>query len=190
MLSKRGIPASVQTPSAAQLSALVQSGRRPVIIGMKMSLVPAAYRGHPFLGVHAVVVRYNATVKGVPGKIIMDPNFDYGHTLDGTNGFRWYPDSIVDQARSGPGTNRAAVVPTNLKVVPTVKYRATGPGVNIRKGPGTNFAVMGQGPVTLPFSRTVTGGTYTVNGRTSNQWDEVRYKSMPCYIATLLTVPA
>lgn len=115
MLTRRGVSATVQQPTAVQLTALVANGDRPVIIGMLMSVVPAAIRGHSFPGVHAVVVRQNAVVNGVPGKLIMDPNFGYGQTVDTTNGARFYPDSVVEAARSGAGANRNAVVPTNPK---------------------------------------------------------------------------
>jgi len=187
MLIKRGVPAHTGQPSAAELTSLVSSGRRPVVIGMLMARVPAAYRGHGFLGVHGVAVRGNQTVAGVKGKIIMDPNFGYGHTPDPTGGKRWYPDSVVDYARSGAGANRNAVIPNAAKSVSAVATRSFGAGVNIRKGPGTTFGVLGTGPATLPYSRTITGASYTIGGTTSNKWDELRYQNAPSYVATLLT---
>lgn len=115
MLNRRGVPAAVGQPSGAELTALVASGRRPVTIGMLMSSVPATIRGHPFTGIHAVVARQNAVVNGVPGKLIMDPNFGYGHTVDPTNGARFYPDTVVEAARIGAG--RHAIIPSAPKEV-------------------------------------------------------------------------
>lgn len=115
MLAKRGVPCHVEQPSMAQLKAHLNT--RPVVIGMLMSSIPAAVRGHSFLGVHAVVGRKNAVVNGVSGIMVMDPNFGYGHTPDATNGNRFYPDSYVLNARLVNGIWRRTVVPNSAKAV-------------------------------------------------------------------------
>src|SRR6188768_2941968 len=48
MLAKRGVPNTVrQIDSIAELHSLVDTGRRPVLIGILMSRVPSNYRDHP-----------------------------------------------------------------------------------------------------------------------------------------------
>lgn len=111
MLAKRGVPCANRAVTLAELKKTIGGGLRPVVIGMLMSRVPAAIRGHSFTGVHAVVARQNAVVSGQTGVLIMDPNFGYGHSVDSTNGARFYPDSIVAGAMAG----YTAVVPNSEK---------------------------------------------------------------------------
>jgi len=113
MLARRGVPNTVQAQSVAAVKQWIASGRRPVLLGLRMSVVPAAVRGHSFTGIHAVAARENAMVAGQSGVFIMDPNFGYGQTVDVQNGARFYPDSVLAAAMTG----LTAVVPNAEKVV-------------------------------------------------------------------------
>lgn len=178
MLTARGVPASVKSPTAAELSALVAT--RPVIVGMLMGLVPAAIRGHSFLGVHAVAVRGNKTVNGVKGKVVMDPNFDYGHTPDATNGFRFYPDSVVEAARSGTRYRRC-VVPDKPKALRIFAVIPAG-GLIYNAPILAQAHVVATGPATLPYTGNTEGDDYTYPGGVSTKWAKVNRNGGNAYV--------
>lgn len=160
MLTKLGVPATVQRPTMAQLTDLVKDGNRPVVIGMMMSIIPAAIRGHSFGGLHAVVVRQNVVGTGAyagqPGKLIMDPNFDYGMTADPFNGSRFYPDSVIQAARTFELGLRSAVVPTSPKVgagggsnLPIIEgLQGLPDGASVQIVPGKQYQFFWFDPVT------------------------------------------
>jgi len=136
MLGKRGVPATVRTiNSVAELHGLVDSGRRPVIVGIEMSRVPAGIRGHSFTGWHAVVVISGAFQNGARGFWINDPNFAAGSPYSR----RFYSDSLMQIAWAN-NTPRNCVVPNAAKPTATLtkrycKFNDGVNGVNIRTSP-------------------------------------------------------
>lgn len=137
MLTKRGVPNTArQIDGVAQLHGLVDSGRRPTLIGIEMSRVPASVRGHSFTGWHAVVAIAGATVGGVRGFWVMDPNFPAG----ASESRRFYSDAVMQSAWAN-NTPRWCVVPNDAKPTaapPKVYYcrfNAGVNGVNIRRAP-------------------------------------------------------
>lgn len=122
MLIHRGVPATVvQIDSLAELHSLVDSGRRPIILGIQMSRVPSNYRDHPFLGWHAVAVMAGADNNGVHGFWVNDPNFSPagGIRPDPDRGMKWYPDWVIQNAVIA-NSPRWAVVPNAAKPLPVV----------------------------------------------------------------------
>jgi hypothetical protein len=121
--SLRGLPSYRARLTIAQLTSLVSSGRRPVLVGLWMGRIPYAQRGYSFTGMHGVAVLANQTRNGVPGKIYMDPNFNpWGGRPDPYNGKRWLSDSLISYAmheRVDPSRVSYSVVPTNAKVIST-----------------------------------------------------------------------
>jgi len=138
MLIKRGVPASVRSiSSTAELHGLVDSGRRPVLIGVLMGRVPERYRDHPFMGWHAFTVMSGAWLNGERGFWVSDPNFSPsgGIRPDPDRGQKFYPDWVMQYAYIN-NSPRWAVVPNSLKAVPTTtlkgRGRVYGPNCNIR----------------------------------------------------------
>jgi len=141
MLTKRGVPASVkEINSVAELHALVDSGRRPVVIGVQMSRVPAWCRDHPFLGWHAVTILGRAVMSdGSVGFWVNDPNFSPagGIRPDPDRGRKFYPDWVISSAFIA-NSPRFSVVPTYAKKLPAPstgikgRGRVAGPDCNIR----------------------------------------------------------
>ncbi len=138
MLIKRGVPASVrEIASVAELHGLVDSGRRPIVIGVLMSRVPEVYRDHPFLGWHALCVMKGGYLNGVRGFWINDPNFSPagGIRPDADRGRKWYPDWVIQSAYID-NSPRYSVIPDSLKPVPVETFkgrgRVAGPNCNIR----------------------------------------------------------
>lgn len=138
MLIKRGVPATARSiDGIAQLHGLVDSGRRPTLIGIEMIRVPPAIRGHSFTGWHAVVVVSGAYQNGVRGFWINDPNFPAGSPSTR----RFYSDSIMQSAWAN-NTPRWCVVPDSAKPTadaPTgyVTFNKGVDGVRIRRGPNS-----------------------------------------------------
>lgn len=137
MLIRGGVGASVRTLNGlTELHSLVDSNRRPLILGIQMSRVPANFRDHSFLGWHAVVVMSGGWRDGTHGFWVNDPNFAPGQDPDG--GMKWYPDWVMQQAWAN-NSPRYAVVPTNPKPLPVTaptsskgRGRIAGPDCNIR----------------------------------------------------------
>lgn len=153
MLIARGVPSAFkQIDTLAEMHQLVDSGRRPIIVGILMSRVPSNYRDHPFLGWHAVTVMSGATNNGVRGFWVNDPNFSPagGIRPDPDRGQKWYPDWVM-QAAFMNNSPRWSVIPNSpkpLPVAPTQTYKGrahvktppAGGVINIRSGPTTNAA--------------------------------------------------
>ncbi len=151
MLIKRGVPSTVvQIDSLAELHSITDSGRRPMILGIQMSRVPANYRDHPFLGWHAVTIISGATNNGVRGFWINDPNFSPigGIRPDPDRGMKWYPDWVMQSAVIN-NTQRWGVAPNSAKALPTttvskgranVKTPPSGQVINIRTSASTATA--------------------------------------------------
>lgn len=121
MLGKRGVPNLVmRIDSLTALKQIVASGRRPVVIGVYMARVPAAYRDHPFLGWHAITVMGTGSVNGIGGFWVNDPNFSPagGIRPDPDRGRKFYPDWVMQNAFIN-NSPRWAVVPKAAKVVAT-----------------------------------------------------------------------
>lgn len=141
MAIRRGVPATVRwIDTLAELHGLVDSGRRPTLIGIEMIRVPSAVRGHPFTGWHALLVLGRAYVNGVDGFWVTDPNFSPpgGIRPDPQKGTRFYSDAVMQYAFIG-GSSRYAVVPDSLKAITSitqyVKFNSGVNGVNLRTAP-------------------------------------------------------
>lgn len=154
MAIARGVPATVRViESLAELHGLVDSGRRPTLIGVQMSRVPSGVRGHPFEGWHALLVLGRAVVNNANGFWITDPNFSPpgGIRPDPAHGSRFYSDGIIQWAYIA-NSPRYAVVPNSLKPIAYtaryVRFNAGVNGVNIRSAPDGRkdnvFAVAGS----------------------------------------------
>jgi len=138
MLNARGVPSTVkQLNTLAEMHSLVDSGRRPIIVGIQMSRVPSNYRDHPFLGWHAVVVMSGATNNGVRGFWVNDPNFSPagGIRPDPDRGMKWYPDWVM-QAAFLNNTPRWTVVPNAAKPLPVAPSIGNGRGHVLTPPPG------------------------------------------------------
>jgi len=164
MLTKRGVPASVrQIQSLDEMHGLVDSGKRPIVVGIEMSRVDPIVRGHNFTGWHAVVILGPAFVNGMKGVYINDPNFAVsGWGSDPTRGRRFYSDAVLQGAWIH-NTPRYCVVPDKAKYVPPVqapdltagvemailtnitipgdtgRLFSVRAGVTLRKGPGATY---------------------------------------------------
>lgn len=142
MLIKRGVSAQVLSiDSLASLHAIVDSGRRPILMGIQMSRVPASVRDHSFTGWHAVTIMSGGYNNGVRGFWVNDPNFSPpgGIRPDPDRGLKWYSDSVMQYAVIA-NTQRFAVVPNAAKPLPAtlkgrgyVKTPAAGNVINIRR---------------------------------------------------------
>jgi hypothetical protein len=126
MLERQGVACYPSQPSVGTMKTLVSTGRRPIIVGLWMAKVPASVRDHPFLGMHAVVILANATVNGVSGFRVMDPNFSRVIRPDPDGGHKFYPDWVVAAAfvEASTGGRSWALVPATPKLV-TVPDTAT-----------------------------------------------------------------
>lgn len=114
-LAKGGVPNVIDRPSVSSIRSRVSTGRWPVIVGLKMSLVPESVAGHPFRGNHAVIIRAAVTRNGVRGFYVLDPNFNRTHRIDPTGGRRFYSEEIIQRAYYNAGL--WALVPTKAKLV-------------------------------------------------------------------------
>lgn len=136
MLEARGVPASVrEITSTAELHGLVDSGRRPIVIGVEMSRVPLVFRDHGFLGWHALALMGRAVIDGTVGFWVNDPNFSPpgGIRPDPDRGMKFYPDWVIASAYIS-NSPRFAIVPDAAKPLPVTKGRGriAGPDCNIR----------------------------------------------------------
>ena len=141
MLEARGVPASVrEITSTAEMHGLVDSGRRPIVIGVEMSRVPDVFRDHPFLGWHAITLMGRAVVDGTVGFWVNDPNFSPpgGIRPDPDRGMKFYPDWVIASAYIS-NSPRFAIVPDSAKPLPVTKGRGriAGPDCNIRSSMST-----------------------------------------------------
>lgn len=176
MLRARGVACEVYgIPSVTALHALVDNGRRPVLLGMNYALIVNEVAGHGFNDWHAVAVLTGAWVNGVRGFIVNDPNFSPpgGPRPDSHKGKRFYPDSVMARGLSDPDINWA-VVPIDPKPAPkpppppalteaqemailsNVRITSDRPfkckaGVTLRKGPGTSYPVHWRTPSEQEF---------------------------------------
>lgn len=118
MLEKYGVSCDIASLTLAQVKSAISSGRRPILVGMLMSRVPASMRDHPFLGAHAVVLLANQTRNGVSGILVMDPNFSpRTGRLDPDKGVKFYTDAVVSYAMASTATQRWCVVPRAAKKI-------------------------------------------------------------------------
>jgi hypothetical protein len=159
MLRKLGVPCSVvEFRTTSQLHEIVDSARRPVLLGLHFSHVDNATSGYSkkFDGWHAIKVRAGATRNGVRGFLVNDPNFWPG-SADATGGMRFYSDTAVQRALDGPGRIARGVAPDAAKPHPmSTEEREMAilsrievemnprdfpvrKGVNLYKGPGFNY---------------------------------------------------
>jgi hypothetical protein len=155
MLRRWGVECAVaRFRNTDQLHAIVDSGRRPVLLALKFSTVPKDVAGHAFRDWHAIKVRSGVTKSGRRGFLVNDPNFWPGRP-DPDKGLRFYSDAVVQKAIDAvDGT--VGVVPLAAKPDPTFtetdemtvlsrikpvapRMFAVRKGVELRRGPGTEF---------------------------------------------------
>jgi hypothetical protein len=200
MLRKRGVPCEIRDiGSVDELHALVDSGRRPVAIGLLMALIDNSVTGHPFRGWHQVVVRAGVTLSGVRGFWIMDPNFSPkgGIRPDPKSGKRFYSDAVIQGAfvNNSPSW---AIVPTYLMVMPQptpqpaadeVKYHRRMESIgwpNIRATPGGRYLGQAEPGDTL-VSRTLRKKSAKYenpwNGLIRTDWLSVEYRGQLAWTA-------
>jgi hypothetical protein len=137
-----------------QLHAIVDSGRRPVLLALNYSKIPPEVAGHSFRGWHAIKVRSGTSQAGVRGFLVNDPNFWPGKP-DPNKGRRFYADAIIQAALDAVG-GTTGVVPVAAKpdsqftevheMAVLSRIRPDAPrefevraGVELRRGPGTEF---------------------------------------------------
>jgi hypothetical protein len=142
MLQRRGVGCYASQPSVLQMRSLVASGRRPIMVGLYMARVPSSVRGHPFTGMHTVVLRRTRTVNGVRGFDVLDPNFSKrtGRT-DPTNGHRFYSESVVNWAfyEATIGSRSWALIPSIEKAVTAPAPSPTSPTTTTAGGLPVSF---------------------------------------------------
>lgn len=189
MLRKLGVQCEVvEFRTTAQLHEIVDSARRPVLLGLHFSHVPNAVSGYSqkYNNWHAIKLRAGATRNGKRGFWVNDPNFWPG-TADATKGMRFYSDAAVQTAIDGEGGVARGVAPNLAKPHPmsteeremailsrievelqprqfTVKK-----GVNLYKGPGFNYPLHWTTPRVLRFR--VVG--WAIDPRTKQKTDWV-----------------
>jgi hypothetical protein len=167
ILTKLGVPCDVvRIKSVAKLHEVVDSGRRPMGMGLDFRLVPDAIAGHSFDGMHAIKLRTGTIRGGIRGFLVNDPNF-WPSRPDPTDGKRFYPDDVLQRVLGGMGA-ATCVVPRAAKVAATftketemailgrimvkpprdfdVKAETV-----LHKGPGKNFPVHFKLPVADRF---------------------------------------
>jgi hypothetical protein len=115
MAEKRGVPVIMAQPSVAAIRGLLETGRRPILLGLDMSKVPTAVSGHPFRGNHAILFVANRDASGIVGR---DPNFNRTYRIDPTRGRRYYPNWIIQQAFCD--ARMWALIPEQIKPVPAL----------------------------------------------------------------------
>jgi hypothetical protein len=159
ILRALGVPCTVvQFKSVAQLHSIVDSGRRPVLLGLDFTHVENATSGYAtkFNGWHAIKVRAGMTRNGVRGFAINDPNFWPG-TKDTTAGMRFYSDAAMQHALDAADEVCKGVAPDVAKTHPAAtedhemailsrirvemvpRNFAVRKGVTLHKGPGFHY---------------------------------------------------
>lgn len=141
MLRRQGVESVISQPSLASIRELVKTGRRPVLLGLDMSKVPAEIRGHAFTGWHAILIRANA---GTSALLAADPNFNTTFRVDPTDGRRKYPNWVIQRAFNDAGG--WALIPAEIKPLPRWQGRVVAEkGARIRfhpiEDPGSVFAI-------------------------------------------------
>jgi hypothetical protein len=177
MLVKRGVPAAVVTISSiAELRQLVSGGTRPIVIGVLMSRVPSAVRGHPFTGWHAICVLATAYVGG-PGFWVNDPNFSPagGIRPDPMQGRRFYSEAVMKHAFID-NAPRWSVVPLAHKVTVAPPPAIT-PALAIDGDPNPMRyrSLVNQATGALPLKTIAKGKPVRKGARTTNAlWTTVK----------------
>jgi hypothetical protein len=182
MFDKRGVPASVQHYSHAQVKARL-NGHCAFDLALMMGEIPLVIRKRPFAGAHSV----EAVAQGYaicpqhgvkePGIWVNNPDYNRGHQP-----YRYfYPDHAWQPAYDKLGG--WCVVPDKDKVIPTrtafVRKCKVNAACWARTGPGTQYTQIKVMPVGTLFTSTLketNGGLYagnrkdwigfTLNGRT------------------------
>ena len=171
MLRALGVPCTiVEVRSVAQLHEIVDSGRRPMLLGLDFTHVDNATSGYakPFKGWHAIKVRAGMTRLGERGFAVNDPNFWPG-SRDATGGMRFYSDAAMQRALDGPPEVCKGVAPdaakthpratevdemailARIKVEMAPRDFPVRAGVTLHKGPGFHYPLHWTVPQTQSF---------------------------------------
>lgn len=136
MFENRKVGATVvNITSLSQLRDITKNHRRPVTLAVQMGRIPAAYRGHPFEGWHAIVCMAPGTHNGEDGFWINDPNFSPpgGVRPDPSHGKRFYPNWVLQQGFIN-NSQHWAIVPNKSKKI-MLEFDQGTDGVVIRTAP-------------------------------------------------------
>lgn len=174
MLDERGVPSEVLALTPQQIKDRLKSGRRPMIVWLKMSLIPDAIAGHNFQGDHAVTFLANGIVNGKTGVWVNEPNQRRDRPAYKKN--RFYPDDVWSPASSAIG--RWCIVPTKDKVIatrtPLKKKWVVNPAVlNIRTAPtgsAADVGNLGRGDTFTSNLIETQGGRYPYAGTIHDEW--------------------
>jgi hypothetical protein len=161
ILRKFGIPSTVTTfTKVKQLHDIVDSLRRPVLLGLQFSHVPNETSGYSKIldRWHAIKVRAPMARQGESGFAVNDPNFWPGNR-DATNGMRFYSDAVMQRALDGPIGGCKGVAPdaakahagftedNEMSILSRIEIEMAPHdfpvrrGVTLHKGPGFNYPV-------------------------------------------------
>jgi hypothetical protein len=188
MLAYHGVPASTLVPtSIAQMRTLVAGGTRPFAIRVLMSRVPASVRDHSFLGWHMMAVLAPASVSGLTGFWVNDPNFSPlgGYRPDPDKGHKFYSDAVMKYAfiDNGPAF---AVVPNKSKVVPVAKitvlasYSPTKTALIAPNATIYGYDPKRPGKAVATFKATSLGSSFPVDKTVHIDWpDPTTYNPVP-----------
>lgn len=174
MLMKRGVENDAVRISPEAVKSYLKSGRRPVVLALKMSFIPTPIKGNSFDGAHSVTALVNGVKDGEPGIWVNEPNQRRGSSTYQKS--RFFPDRYWKPAFRALGN--WAIVPKNDKVIPTrrplvKKWIVTTPVLNIRSAPRTEARDVGNLTKGATFKSNLielAGGSYRVGGSSSKTW--------------------
>jgi hypothetical protein len=187
MLTKRGISCDAKQLDAAAIKKELSSGRKPLILWLKMSYIPTSVKGNTFQNGHAVAALANGVVNGVTGIWVNEPNQKRTSSTYKAN--RFFADKYWIPASKA--MNRWVIVPNSPKVVTTrttlkKKWIVNTSVLNIRSGPSAAKSKVG----TLYSGATFTsnlletnGGSYTAGGKTRRDWLGLIYAGKQAWVA-------
>lgn len=174
MLDARGVPSSVLSLRPSEVKEKLRSGRRPLILWLRMSYIPDNIAGHSFQLDHAVAALANGVVNGVPGIWVNEPNQKRGSSTYKRS--RFYPDRYWIPAAAAVG--RWCIVPDKAKVITTrtalkKKWIVNTASLNIRSGPSagtTDVGTFHRGDTFYSNLLETQGGKYVYSGVTHDEW--------------------
>jgi hypothetical protein len=171
ILRALGVPCTViKVKTVSQLHEIVDSGRRPVLLGLDFTHVENSTSGYSqkFKGWHAIKVRAGMTRNDERGFAVNDPNFWPG-SRDTTAGMRFYSDAAMKRALEGPDEVCKGVAPdaakahpaateddemailSRIKVEMAPRNFPVRKGVTLHKGPGFHYPLHWTVPLEQSF---------------------------------------